>query len=466
MSRALLVMDMQVAILEHRRRRRSPGGRARAIAASRRADIPVVYVRVASGAAIRRSALAAGRSVRSRSGVGSARTIRWRRSTPRSRRIPATWSYEAAGERVHGQRSGGGAACRGCRLTRLTGIATSGVVLSTPRRSRRRLRPHRARGLLRRRRPGGPSRAHGEGVPAPGRCDRRRRLGGAALIRIEPWGEGDHALLQKLNSDPALMEHVGGPDSAAKIAERQERYSQPDSRQYKIVDSETGEGVGWVGYWEREWRGEEVYEAGWSLLASFHGRGWASAATRAMIAIAAAERDRRFMHAFPSPDNGRRTRSAARPASTCSASATSSIRRACGCARTTGATSCSPTCPTPRNARWRRTRPPRRNGRPARAEGSAPSLRVDDAQLVAVVRVGTCHARRHAAQEQAALGAERRSAEVLEHVTVDAQEGGVELLFGPEYVVARHGGRGSLCMVRSSSVTARLSVSSSSHSRG
>ncbi len=100
------------------------------------------------------------------------------------------------------------------------------------------------------------------------------------------------------------MAHVGGPDSAAKIAERQERYSEPGSRQYKIVDPDRGEGVGWVGYWEREWRGEEVYEAGWFLLADFHGRGWASAATRAMIAAASAERERRFMHAFPTPDNG------------------------------------------------------------------------------------------------------------------------------------------------------------------
>ena len=100
------------------------------------------------------------------------------------------------------------------------------------------------------------------------------------------------------------MAHVGGPDTAAKIAERQERYAQPGSRQYKIVDPDTGQGVGWVGYWEREWGGEDVYEAGWFLLPGFHGRGWASAATRELIAVGRAERARRFMHAFPSPDNG------------------------------------------------------------------------------------------------------------------------------------------------------------------
>lgn len=58
------------------------------------------------------------------------------------------------------------------------------------------------------------------------------------------------------------MAHVGGLETDEKIAERQSRYVKPGSREYKIVDPETGEGVGWVGYWERDWRGEEVYEAG------------------------------------------------------------------------------------------------------------------------------------------------------------------------------------------------------------
>jgi RimJ/RimL family protein N-acetyltransferase len=124
------------------------------------------------------------------------------------------------------------------------------------------------------------------------------------VIRIEPWAEGDLALLQQLNGDPALMAHVGGPETAAKIVERQSRYAQPGSRQYKIVHPETGQGVGWVGYWEREWGGEEVYEAGWSLLAGSHGRGWASAATAELIAAARAEHERRYLHAFPSPGNG------------------------------------------------------------------------------------------------------------------------------------------------------------------
>jgi RimJ/RimL family protein N-acetyltransferase len=122
-------------------------------------------------------------------------------------------------------------------------------------------------------------------------------------IRLEPWGEADHALLQKLLGDPVMMEHLGGPESHEKIAERQTRYEQPDSKQFKIVDEATGEGIGWVGYWERDWEGEQVYEMGWSVLSAFQGRGVAGTATFEAIAIASSEGNRRFLHAFPSVDN-------------------------------------------------------------------------------------------------------------------------------------------------------------------
>jgi hypothetical protein len=37
---------------------------------------------------------------------------------------------------------------------------------------------------------------------------------------------------------------------------------------FKVVDEESGEAVGCVGYWEREWRGEQVHETGWSYRRS------------------------------------------------------------------------------------------------------------------------------------------------------------------------------------------------------
>jgi RimJ/RimL family protein N-acetyltransferase len=124
-----------------------------------------------------------------------------------------------------------------------------------------------------------------------------------AEIRIEPWGEGDLPLLQRCLGDPVMMEHLGGPESPEKIAERQGRYEQADSKQFKIVDEATGEGVGWVGYWERDWQDEHVYEIGWSVLPAFQGRGIAGSATFKAIEIARSERKHRFLHAYPSVDN-------------------------------------------------------------------------------------------------------------------------------------------------------------------
>jgi RimJ/RimL family protein N-acetyltransferase len=126
-------------------------------------------------------------------------------------------------------------------------------------------------------------------------------------IRLEPWGEGDLPLLRKTLGDPEMMKHLGGPESEEKLLERQRRFEGlADSgagRMFKIVDDGIGEAVGSVGYWPREWRGEEVYEIGWMVIPEFQGRGIAAAATEQAIAHARTDGGRRWIHAFPSVEN-------------------------------------------------------------------------------------------------------------------------------------------------------------------
>jgi len=127
-----------------------------------------------------------------------------------------------------------------------------------------------------------------------------------SCVRIEPWGADDLPLLEKTVGNPEVMAHLGGSVSAEKIAERQVRHMQSNSsagRMFKIVNAATGEAVGSVGYWEREWQGEQVYEAGWMVIPAFQGRGIASAATAQAIATARSDGKHRFLHAFPSVDN-------------------------------------------------------------------------------------------------------------------------------------------------------------------
>lgn len=121
-------------------------------------------------------------------------------------------------------------------------------------------------------------------------------------VRLEPWGAGDLPLLEELNA-PEMTTHVGGPETPEKLAERQSRYEQTGSRQYTIVVDPTGERVGWVGYWEVEWREEEAWETGWAVVPSVQGRGIATAATALLIEVARAERQHRFVHAFPMVEN-------------------------------------------------------------------------------------------------------------------------------------------------------------------
>lgn len=122
-------------------------------------------------------------------------------------------------------------------------------------------------------------------------------------VHLLPWGPDDLPLLEKLMGDPEMMRYLGGANSPEKIAERQTRYENSDGV-FKIFDEASGEGVGWVGFWERTWREQEVYETGWSVIPAFQGRGIAAAAGAQVIAMARAAGRRRFMHAFPVPANG------------------------------------------------------------------------------------------------------------------------------------------------------------------
>ena len=127
------------------------------------------------------------------------------------------------------------------------------------------------------------------------------------VARIEAWGPADFPLVEKVMGDPRMTEHLGGPESAEKLADRHERYvalaGTRTGRMFKIVDEASGEAVGNVGYWEKLWLGALVYETGWSVIPEFQGRGIAAAATRLVLDSARSERRHRWVHAYPSIEN-------------------------------------------------------------------------------------------------------------------------------------------------------------------
>jgi RimJ/RimL family protein N-acetyltransferase len=72
---------------------------------------------------------------------------------------------------------------------------------------------------------------------------------------------------------------------------------------FKIIWGPGSEAVGSVGYWEKSWRDQLIYEMGWSVLPGYQGRGIATRAGEAVIARARLENRHQFLHAFPSVSN-------------------------------------------------------------------------------------------------------------------------------------------------------------------
>jgi RimJ/RimL family protein N-acetyltransferase len=126
-------------------------------------------------------------------------------------------------------------------------------------------------------------------------------------IRLRPYGAGDLWLQRRFLGDPAMTEHLGGPESDEQIVHRHERYlAMTDPAVGAMFIAELGPDwrpVGSVGYWEHaQDDGTVVWETGWFVLPEVHGRGIATAAT--LLAIDAAwAAVARPMHAYPSVAN-------------------------------------------------------------------------------------------------------------------------------------------------------------------
>ncbi len=124
------------------------------------------------------------------------------------------------------------------------------------------------------------------------------------VVSIRPWSEQDFALLERLMADQAKT-GTGALDQARTRHERFLR-SGETSRQgpmFAIVLGADGQAVGTIGYWQRVWQGQHLWEIGWSVLPEFQGRGIAQRAIELLADRARALARFRFLHAFPAVDN-------------------------------------------------------------------------------------------------------------------------------------------------------------------
>ncbi len=124
-------------------------------------------------------------------------------------------------------------------------------------------------------------------------------------VFLRAWSSADAPLLARLLGDPETTHYIGGPESPEQLASRHQRYLDmtPPGEVCAVTLEPDGPGVGWVGYWESEWLGEAVWEAGWNVLPECQGRGIATAAVLQLLDRVAAEGTHPYVEAYPRIDN-------------------------------------------------------------------------------------------------------------------------------------------------------------------
>ena len=137
-----------------------------------------------------------------------------------------------------------------------------------------------------------------------GRQSTRPEIAEPTEIELLAWDATGLELLRTLNS-PEQKRYLGGPESEAKLADRQARYLTyhlpGDTEMLRIATA--GKIVGSIGYWAIERPDGPAYEAGWELISEFQGQGIGKGALRAMLARLRPLARNRFVFAFPTPDN-------------------------------------------------------------------------------------------------------------------------------------------------------------------
>ncbi len=121
------------------------------------------------------------------------------------------------------------------------------------------------------------------------------------MVSLRRWANDDLWLLHATLGNPEMMQHLGGIESTEQIERRHVRFL---SGRDMFTVWKGDAVVGSVGFWEKTWRDEEVYETGWMTLPEYAGRGLATQAALAVISLARKERKHRFLHAFPNVENG------------------------------------------------------------------------------------------------------------------------------------------------------------------
>ncbi len=127
-----------------------------------------------------------------------------------------------------------------------------------------------------------------------------------ASLEIRPWCDEDLAVLERMFSDPQVMEFLGPLENTEQIRRRHERYLSGNNsllHMFAILVGPDKRSAGLVGFWEHESHGDLMYETGWVVLPEFQGQGIATRAALLAADLARQEHRFRYLHAYAAVAN-------------------------------------------------------------------------------------------------------------------------------------------------------------------
>jgi RimJ/RimL family protein N-acetyltransferase len=122
-------------------------------------------------------------------------------------------------------------------------------------------------------------------------------------VILADFSTHDFALVERILSDPRMMDDFGGAFAPEKIEKAQRHYlASSESEEgwaFTIRPAEGAEAAGLAFLWDRPWRDDVITELVCQVLPEYQRRGLATAAALAVIARARLERRCKSVHSFP-----------------------------------------------------------------------------------------------------------------------------------------------------------------------
>ena len=126
-------------------------------------------------------------------------------------------------------------------------------------------------------------------------------------MHLIPITADDEDLSVRLECDPELMAHIGGPRLEEDVRETHKRrlklMEEGQAYMYKIVSKDSNEILGTIGIWKIDWKDPQAFEIGWFVLPKHQRKGVATEAARIMISNARSNPEVRYIYAYPTVDN-------------------------------------------------------------------------------------------------------------------------------------------------------------------